>query len=99
MAVPDEVWRGHQQARFPIACLSQSAGGMSLVKLDAGVGAILTASLRTDGRVRPLPEPKRRELERYRELILEVLRDLPLDPEGRTYFERLAELSRAVIQG
>jgi hypothetical protein len=84
------LWREHQQATFPASCLS-------LVKLDASVGALLTASLRTDGVPRPLA--RREELVRGLELVRRALAEAALDDEGRRYFERLAELAEAVLRG
>ncbi len=99
MSDPAEVWRVHQQAAFPASCLPLSVEGVKLVKLDAAVGAILTASLRTDGLVRPVPDGKREDLRRHRELIARALAELPLDEGGRAYFERLAFLSTHVLMG
>lgn len=93
----DDLWRVHQNAPFPASCLPLSVDGVKLVKIDAVVGAILTASLRTDGVVRPLS--KRTDLERHRPLILKALQELPLDPEAKAYFERLAALSERVLKG
>ena len=92
MTDPAELWRLHQNAQFPPSCLA-------LVKLDAAAGAILTASLRRDGVVRPLDDAKRRDLERHLALIRKALEDPGLDPEGRAYFERLAVLSEHVLKG
>jgi hypothetical protein len=96
---PAELWRVHQQATFPASCLPLSVEGVKLVKLDAAAGAILTASLRTDGLVRPVPDAKRDELRRNRELIARALVEVPLDADGRAYFERLAFLSTHVLMG
>lgn len=99
MSGPAELWRVQQNAQFPPSCLAQSVDGVRLVKIDAAAGAILTASLRTDGVVRPLDDAKRRDLERHRGLIQKALEDPGLDPEGRAYFERLAVLSEQVLRG
>jgi len=96
---PAELWRVHQQATFPASCLPLAVDGVKLVKLDAAAGAILTASLRTDGLVRPVPDAKRDDLRRHRELIARALVELPLDADGRAYFERLAFLSTHVLMG
>jgi hypothetical protein len=96
---PAELWRVHQQATFPASCLPLSVEGLKLVKLDAAAGAILTSSLRTDGLVRPVPDAKRDDLRRHRELIARALVELPLDADGRAYFERLAFLSTHVLMG
>ena len=96
--LPD-LWRTHQNAPFPISCLPLLVDGTKLVKLDAAAGALLTASLRTDGVVRRPDDVKRRDLERYRDLILRALQECPLDPEGRAYFERLAALADHVLKG
>ena len=93
-----ELWRTHQHAAFPGSCLPLAVDGLKLVKLDAAAGALLTASLRTDGIPRRLDDSKRRDLERSREAILKALRELPLDAEGKAYFERLAALSAQVLQ-
>jgi hypothetical protein len=73
MTDPGEVWRLHQNAQFPPSCLPLALDGLKLVKLDAAAGALLTASLRTDGVVRPLDDKKRRDLEGQRLLIGRVL--------------------------
>jgi len=93
-----EIWRLHQNAQFPPSCLTRSVDGVRLVKLDAAAGAILTASLRTDGVVRPIDDAKRRDLDRHRVLIRKALEDPGLDAEGRAYFERLAALSDHVLK-
>jgi len=99
MVDPAVLWRTQQEATFPASCLPLSIDGIRLVKLDAAAGAILTASLRTDGLVRPVPEAKRDDLQRHRELIARALVELPLDADGRAYFERLAFLSTHVLMG
>ena len=91
------MWREHQVAPFPFSCLKLAVADLSLVKLDAEAGACLTASLRIDGVPRVLSEERRASLARCRELILQALREVALDAEGRAYFERLDELSRAVL--
>jgi hypothetical protein len=93
-----ELWRTHQQAAFPASCLALAVDGVKLVKVDAAAGALLTASLRTDGVARRLDDAKRLELERQRERVLKALRELALDAEGKAYFERLAALSARVLQ-
>jgi hypothetical protein len=90
------LWKEHQAAPFPASCLPLSLEGLKLVKIDAAVGAILTACLRTDGVVRPLDEERRRDLDRHRELISRLLRELSLDGEGKAYFARLEDLSLRV---
>lgn len=95
----DDLWRVHQNAPFPASCLALSIDGVRLVGIDAAAGAILTSSLRTDGVVRRIDDGKRGDLSRHRELILRALRELPLDAEGRAYFERLAALSERVLRG
>jgi|SRR5579859_6032131 len=99
MTDPASLWRTQQEAKFPPSCLPLSIDGIKLVKLDAAAGAILTASLRTDGLVRQVPEPKRADLRRHRELIARALVELPLDAEAKAYFERLAFLSTHVLMG
>jgi hypothetical protein len=99
VADPAELWRAQQEATFPASCLPLAIDGVKLVKLDAAAGAILTASLRTDGLVRPIPEAKRDDLRRHRELIARALAELRLDADGRAYFERLAFLSTHVLMG
>ena len=91
------LWRRHQEAAFPASCLPLSIEGLPLVKLDASVGAILTASLRTDGVPRPVG--RRDELVRGRDLVRRALAECALDDEGRAYFERLALLSDALLTG
>ena len=99
MADSAEIWRVHQNAQFPPSCLARSVDGVRLVKIDAVAGAILTASLRTDGVARPLDDAKRRDLERQLVLIRKALEDPALDGEGRAYFDRLAVLSDVVLKG
>ena len=99
MSNPADLWRLHQNAQFPPSCLARSVDGVRLVKLDAVAGAILTASLRTDGVPRPIGEGRSRELERHRGLIAKVLEDPTLDAESRAYFERLSVLSDLVLKG
>lgn len=94
-----DLWRVHQNAQFPPSCLARTVDGVRLVKIDAAAGAILTASLRTDGIPRPIEESKRQDLARHRERILKALQDPDLDPEGRAYFERLALLADHVLKG
>jgi hypothetical protein len=96
---PADLWREHQNAQFPPTCLPLSIDGVRLVKLDAVAGAILTASLRSDGLVRRVDDAKRRDLERHHALILKALRDVTLDAEGKAYFERLAVLADRVLKG
>jgi hypothetical protein len=97
MADLAELWRIHQNAPFPASCLPLSVDGMKLVKLDAAAGALLTASLRTDGVPRRLEDSKRGELQRLTLLILKAVRELPLDPEAKAYFERLAMFADRVV--
>jgi len=91
------AWREHQVAPFPFSCLQLSVLGTPLVKLDAEAGASLTASLRTDGVPRPLPADRRASLFRCCEQVALALRDVPLDPEARGYFERLQKLATVVL--
>jgi hypothetical protein len=93
-----DLWLFHQKAPFPASCLSLSVRGVPLVKIDAAAGALLTASLRTDGRVRRLDDRKLKDLRSSRELVLEALQNLPLDAEGRAYFERLSVLAAGVLK-
>jgi hypothetical protein len=99
MGDPAALWREQQEATFPASCLPLTLDGLKLVQLDAGAGAILTASLRTDGLVRPISEVKRDELRRHRERVARALVELPLDADGRAYFERLAFLCTHVLMG
>src|SRR2546421_4415143 len=99
MVDPAVLWRTQQEATFPASCLPLSIDGIRLVKPDAAAGAILTASLRTDGVVRQLLDAKRDDLRRHRELIARALVEVPLDAEGKAYFERLAFLSTHVLMG
>ena len=98
MADLPELWSAQQNAQFPPSCLPLSIDGVRLVKLDAAAGALLTASLRSDGVPRRLDDAKRLDLERQRGLVLKALLEVPLDPEGRAYFERLAALSELVLK-
>ncbi|MBV8881431.1 MAG: hypothetical protein JO332_15805, partial [Planctomycetaceae bacterium] len=99
MSDPAELWRTQQNATFPASCLPLAVDGLKLVKLDAAAGAILTASLRSDGLVRPIPDAKRNDLRTHRELIARVLVEVPLAPDAKAYFERLAFLSTHVLMG
>ena len=94
-----DFWRLHQSAQFPPSCLPLSVDGVRLVKIDAAAGAILTASLRTDGVPRPVAESKRLDLLKYRPLVEKVRHDLSIDADGRTYFDRLAILMDLVLKG
>jgi hypothetical protein len=96
---PESVWREQQEATFPASCLPLTIDGLKLVKLDAAAGAILTSSLRTDGQVRHIPEAKRESLRNYRELVARALVEVPLDADGKAYFERLAFLCTQVLMG
>ncbi len=93
------LWLLHQHATFPASCLAVEVSGLPLVKLDARMGACLTASLRTDGAPRPLPAERREELARCRDLAERAAREAGLDPEGRAYFERLVALADEVLKG
>jgi hypothetical protein len=99
--VPDlpALWREHQHATFPSSCLALSVDGVPLVKVDASVGAALTASLRTDGVPRPLSPERREDLLRGRSLAVRALAEAGLDAAGRAYIERLAALADAVLKG
>jgi hypothetical protein len=99
MVDPVALWREQQETTFPASCLPLSIDGVRLVKLDAAAGAILTASLRTDGQVRPVPEAKRDSLRNHRELIARALVEIPMDAAGKAYFERLAFLCTQVLMG
>lgn len=91
------LWREQQHAAFPAGALGLSIDGLPLVKLDATAGATLTASLRSDGIVRPITEVRRAELVRMRELASRALAELPLDGETRAYLGRLVALAEAVL--
>src|SRR5262245_9885592 len=99
MSESAELWRVHQNSQFPPSCLARSVDGVRLVKIDAVAGAILTASLRTDGVVRPVDEPKRLDLLKYRGLVEKVRLDPSQDAEGHDYFDRLAGLIDLVLKG
>ena len=94
-----DLWREHQHAAFPASCIARSFGGTKLLALDASVGALLTASLRTDGVPRPLPPEKREELARGGELAARAAAEAGLDVDARAYFRRLAELAAEVLRG
>ena len=85
------LWREHQHATFPPSALKH-------VAVDARLGALLTASLRSDGFPRALPPERREELGLALEKAVDVLRQ-ELDVEARAYFERLVILGRAVAGG
>jgi hypothetical protein len=82
---------------FPADCIPLSIAGTKLLAVDASAGACLTASLRTDGVPRPLPEGKRAELARGRDLARKAVAELDLAPGAKAYFERLAALADAVL--
>jgi hypothetical protein len=92
-----ELWKAQQNATFPASCLPLSIDGVRLVKLDAVAGAILTGSFRTDGVARRVDGAKRQELERQSVLITKALREVPLDADGKAYFERLLVLAGEVL--
>lgn len=92
------VWKEQQLATFPSGCLGRSAGGVGLLKLDAGVGALLTACLRQDGLPRPLSGAQRSELKGLLPLLVAALADAGLTGEGRRYFERLHLLADHVLR-
>ena len=94
--LPD-LWREHQSATFPPRCMEQRIEGITLARLDALAGAILTACLRSDGIIRPLGDAQKEELLRYNLLVRRVLDGYPIDDEGRAYFERLHPLSGVVF--
>jgi len=83
------LWREHQHATFPAAALK-------FVAVDARLGALLTASLRSDGLPRALPPDKREALKAALDQAVDVLKQ-ELDVESRAYFERLVALGRAVL--
>ena len=83
------LWREHQHAAFP-------AAAMKFVAIDARLGALLTASLRSDGLPRALPPEKREDLKAALDQAVDVLKQ-ELDVESRAYFERLVVLGRAVL--
>jgi hypothetical protein len=91
------LWGEHQKSPFPHACLSLAYQGTALVRLDAQVGALLTRSLRTDGRPRALSAPQGAELRALQDRIRGVLRDLKLEGAAGDYFRRLETLSSAVL--
>ena len=99
MTDPAALWRTQQNETFPASCLPLSIDGVKLVKLDATAAAILTASLRTDGLVRPLDEARLTELRKQRLLIVKALAELSLDASGKAYFERLSSLCAYVLKG
>jgi len=70
---------------------------MKLVQLDAEVGACLTSSLSTTGVPRALGGDRRTTLLRGLGRVRQALREAPLEPEAREYFERLETLSLAVL--
>jgi hypothetical protein len=92
-----EVWKRHQNAPFPASALGLSVDGQKLVRLDAEVGAALTASLRTDGLPRPLSGARQTALREGLRQIRKALGESPLEPEAREYFLRLEALTQAVL--
>lgn len=91
-----ELWRTHQQTTFPPSALGTSIDGLPLVKLDARLGALLTAGLRSDGVPRALPPEKLDDLRGALALAARVVAELPLDAPTRAYFERLLALGAAL---
>lgn len=91
------LWHEHQSSPFPQDALGLTYRGSTLLRLDARVGALLTASLKTDGRPRALPGKNQAELGHLRGEIADLLRDLPLALAAREYFVRLEALSAAVL--
>ena len=94
--LPD-LWREQQQAAFPASALGVSIDGLPLVKLDARLGALLTAALRTDGLPRALPPAKLEDLKGGLLLAERALAELPLDEPTRTYFARVVHISKSLI--
>ena len=94
--LPD-LWREQQQAAFPASALGTAIDGLPLVKLDARLGALLTASLRTDGLPRALPPAKLDELRQAQALAERALAELPLDASAQAYFRRLVHISKSLI--
>ena len=92
-----ELWREQQQATFPASALGVAIDGLPLVKLDARLGALLTASLRSDGLPRALPPAKLEDLRAGLALAERALAELPLDAPTRAYFDRLVHLSKSLI--
>jgi hypothetical protein len=92
-----ELWKRHQNAPFPSAAVGLTVGDVKLVRLDAEVGAVLTASLRTDGIPRALSAARTMALSAGLDLVRKALREAPLDPETREYFGRLETLALAVL--
>jgi hypothetical protein len=90
------LWREQQLAPFPAGERDRQVDGESLLKLDAAVGAILTASLRRDGIPRPLDPARRADLASRLPLLETAAAGLPAG-EARRYAERLVILSRAVL--
>jgi len=86
------VWRAHQEARFPA-----SARREPFLPLDARIGAILTACLKTDGIPRPLASEQRSALRRDRDALAAALRSSSLDPQTIDYFSRLAWIIDRVL--
>jgi hypothetical protein len=91
-----ELWREHQHAAFPPTALGMSIDGLPLVKLDARLGAHLTASLRSDGLPRPLPPAKLEDLRQALALAARAVAELSLDAPTRLYFERLLALGDTI---
>lgn len=77
--------------------MAQRIEGITLAKLDALVGAILTACLKADGAPRPLSDAQKRDLLHYNYLVRRVLDGYPIDDEGKVYFERLHRISGMVF--
>src|SRR5688572_11769917 len=87
----ENIWKEHQQARFPSACRGGDIEGIDFVMLDADIAGCVSTFI------------KRRTLDQWRTAVLGVcyrnvtyvLPQMPL--EGRLYFRRLERLARLVL--
>jgi len=84
---------------FPPSAVGLSIDGRPLLRLDATAGAVLTASLRSDGIPRPLSAEQRTALEEGRALAQKAAAETVFDAETRGYFGRLAALAAEVLRG
>ena len=93
------VWIEHQHDKFPYACMKVTVGNRTLLDLDRSVGEILTACLKTDAVIRALPRDAVDRLREDQAALGKALEVLGPAVEGRGYFERLAVIAEAVLDG
>jgi len=90
------IWREHQATTFPLAAMSKSVHGKTLLQLDVTLGKILTDCLKTDGVPRPMAAPVRDEFTQCMTLVAEVLKLPDLTQETRNYFDALQSIGSLI---